>query len=807
MKFSMKQNVNLVLTAVLLCFTSITRAQSRYGNTEIFTEDQIMIMNDVQFATALNSSSVYQNLALDLYLPDTLIDTIQHLPLVVFVHGGSYKGGDKNTYDDYCLAFAKRGYAAATINYRTGWNKGPGCSGDPADLNRAILRCLQDTKAALRFLAYFKDTYHIDTENIFLGGESAGAADILQVAFADCTEIKQATGDADHMLGAADSCGNSYHASYRIKGCSNKSGGVFDKSFIDAEENIGVISFHGMYDKTVPIDTGAIFSCYQPVFFKDICGSAEVTDALDSLGFSYELNYMPAGDHANVVYPQDYIIERTALFFQNLMLDQPVQLRQISALHVNTDITPSYNCGLFSGAVAVVNAADGAAPYSYSSDNISWSSSNTFNVSAGAHTFFVKDDAGNVVTSVIDVEGNDIPALVLNKEGNIHLCSTDTLQLLYTGKMISLQWYKDGIVLPEINDTLSISEAGNYYAVVQESEGCLRNTNKLIVEEYAATEATIIPDLVMPACADETVILNVSPECSSYAWSTGDIGHSISVSAENNLTTYNVNVIDVNGCPASASIHNIEFSQPVSINVTSESSNTFCNGGSVVLHAQNSGGTLQWMRNGVNIAHATGESYTAAVSGTYSCTINNNCGNAVSNAVGVTLLKTPKATITASAPVICEGNTVTFTANSGEGYKYQWYRGGRICMNETSLTLNTTKSGTYKCYIENAEGCGKYSNQIILNAGCREMAEEDEQSGALQVYPNPSKGLFYLTTGEIASGSTVIISDITGRQVYAGTIESDNYEQQLDITAQPDGIYFMLIESNGKQQINKIVKE
>lgn len=52
---------------------------------------------------------------LDLYLPQT---KIKELGLVVFIHGGTWHHGSKDGMRKRCKKFAKKGYAAATLNYR-----------------------------------------------------------------------------------------------------------------------------------------------------------------------------------------------------------------------------------------------------------------------------------------------------------------------------------------------------------------------------------------------------------------------------------------------------------------------------------------------------------------------------------------------------------------------------------------------------------------------------------------------------------------------------------------------------------------
>jgi acetyl esterase/lipase len=82
-------------------------------------------------------------------------------PLLVWIHGGAYAGGDKGENRVIWGELMARGYAVATINYRL--------SGDakwPAQI--------ADCKAALRFLRARAGDYRIDPERIGVWGSSAG---------------------------------------------------------------------------------------------------------------------------------------------------------------------------------------------------------------------------------------------------------------------------------------------------------------------------------------------------------------------------------------------------------------------------------------------------------------------------------------------------------------------------------------------------------------------------------------------------------------------------------------------------------
>jgi acetyl esterase/lipase len=95
---------------------------------------------------------------LDLYLPGQKEDT-GPLPLIVWVHGGAWLAGSKEN----CPAarFLRRGYAAASINYRLS--------------QHAIFPAqIEDCKAAIRFLRANAEKYNIDPNRIGVWGASAG---------------------------------------------------------------------------------------------------------------------------------------------------------------------------------------------------------------------------------------------------------------------------------------------------------------------------------------------------------------------------------------------------------------------------------------------------------------------------------------------------------------------------------------------------------------------------------------------------------------------------------------------------------
>jgi acetyl esterase/lipase len=93
---------------------------------------------------------------LDLYLPQK---AAAPLPVVVWIHGGAWRGGNK----DRCpaLYLCGKGYAVASINYRLSQH-----AVYPAQI--------EDCKAAIRWLRANAKKYNLDPEHVGVWGASAG---------------------------------------------------------------------------------------------------------------------------------------------------------------------------------------------------------------------------------------------------------------------------------------------------------------------------------------------------------------------------------------------------------------------------------------------------------------------------------------------------------------------------------------------------------------------------------------------------------------------------------------------------------
>lgn len=95
----------------------------------------------------------------DLYLPSL---PAAKAPVIVWVHGGGWRFGDRHLAPDLSRFIAERGFAIVSFDYRLS-----GEATFPAPV--------EDTKTVVRWVRSVSEQYNLDSEHVGLWGSSAGA--------------------------------------------------------------------------------------------------------------------------------------------------------------------------------------------------------------------------------------------------------------------------------------------------------------------------------------------------------------------------------------------------------------------------------------------------------------------------------------------------------------------------------------------------------------------------------------------------------------------------------------------------------
>ena len=242
---------------------------------------------------------------LDLFLPAT---PAGRRPLIILIHGGGWNAGGKADFDGVCREFVRRGYAAASLNYRLSseavW---------PAQV--------EDCKAAVRWLRAHADAYGLDPKRFVAGGHSAGGhlAAVLGVTGGvkkfDVGENRQERSDVQAVLwfaGVGDFITRVQTPGYESEqapdsGQSRLIGGAVLQNQAKARDASPItyvsrkscpfIFFHGDSDKTVPY-----------------AQAVEMDEALRKAGVYCELHPLKGADHGGPGYFTPAMFDQIDLF-------------------------------------------------------------------------------------------------------------------------------------------------------------------------------------------------------------------------------------------------------------------------------------------------------------------------------------------------------------------------------------------------------------------------------------------------------------------------------------------------------------
>jgi acetyl esterase/lipase len=146
----------------LLDYLAIGVGLEKMANLEPEIPAEIEEIKDIEYKNVNGKS-----LQIDMYKPRNLSEPA---PLLVFVHGGSWKGGKRSDYLIYLVDFAQKGYITATVSYRL--------------KNDSIYpACVQDVSDAMHFLFSNAAKYGYDPDRVAMIGGSAGGHLVLMTTY------------------------------------------------------------------------------------------------------------------------------------------------------------------------------------------------------------------------------------------------------------------------------------------------------------------------------------------------------------------------------------------------------------------------------------------------------------------------------------------------------------------------------------------------------------------------------------------------------------------------------------------------
>ena len=242
-----------------------------YANMPIFefSTDRVIEHRSIVYAEYPN-----KKLELDLFIPKSPV--AEPMPVVVCMHGGGYVVNRRIWFEPFAQYLASKGMAAVTIDYR----KIPAVT---------IRECINDAKAAVRWVRANAEAYGIDPDRIGALGASAGAhAVALLATTGNVPELEGAGGNPGTSSAVKAVVGLATPAS-RLDGQSEPSNrhglSPEEARLLSPYENVSrssapIFLIHGTEDGTVEPQN-----------------SQDLYDRYQEFGVHVELKWIPGEDH------------------------------------------------------------------------------------------------------------------------------------------------------------------------------------------------------------------------------------------------------------------------------------------------------------------------------------------------------------------------------------------------------------------------------------------------------------------------------------------------------------------------------
>jgi hypothetical protein len=380
----------------------------------------------------------------------------------------------------------------------------------------------------------------------------------------------------------------------------------------------------------------------------------------------------------------------TALLPVSVTVNQPVSLPVASLTPSETAVCNGINVTL------TANGSGGTSGYLFDFGGGSSVTSTTVVTPAlGRNTYSltVTDANGCTSTASATVQGNAIPTATLSPTSATLTCAEPSVTLVASGGSglpgDTFVFSGPGIVSQDASaGTAVVNVAGMYSVTVTTASGCTNVTTSTIDSDTALPTVSIAPTSGTLTCTNPSLTLTASGSGTTYLWSGGTTGASLSVIAPG---TYTVTTMATNGCSNTATKTVISNMVSPSATLTPSSATLTCTQTSVTLTA--GGGGSYSFSTGTTVNPLVVSSV-----GTYSVLVTaaNGC-TAAATAIVVSNTTAPTVTVTPSSTTFC--GSLLLTASGTGIANVIWNTGA------TTPAITVTATGPYSLTATGANGC------------------------------------------------------------------------------------------------------
>lgn len=402
----------------------------------------------------------------------------------------------------------------------------------------------------------------------------------------------------------------------------------------------------------------------------------------------------------------------------------------------------------------------------------------------------VNNNWGPLFKKVVFPYGANPNANLVQEGDALQICPNSSVTLNYAGPNGFTPTWFDGTHGQSV--TFTPSSAGDYS--VSATLDNTTYTDVINISFKPLPTATMTPSGQVLICGSSNFNLVANSGTNlSYQWTLN--GNTIiSGTKANYLPTaagsYAVKVTDSStGCTKTSDATVLSSSFAMSPSGT----NSFC-GSQLLTVPLGSSNTYQWKKDGGIISGATTASYSATVSGSYTCVITNG---SCSSTTSATILNTTSPPTGPSSQSLATGSTLNSIVVSGTNIL--WYSNPT---STNSLINNTTPlvNGTTYYASQTLNGCEGPRLAVTVQV---QLGIEDFNSIKMSYSPNPVTNVLDIKSNEILKNISIV--NALGQIVF--TKKCNSTDLNIDLSTLSAGSYFVKVQAEDKKNIFKIIKK
>jgi len=324
-------------------------------------------------------------------------------------------------------------------------------------------------------------------------------------------------------------------------------------------------------------------------------------------------------------------------------------------------------------------------------------------------TYFVKVKNGVGCEGSSDpitiTQANEAKPIALIAPKDTIICSGDSITLQATTGFASYLWSNGST-----SDRITVKDEGSYYYIAFNNAGCAGVSDTAHIQVKNSPLITILGSDSITLCEGTSATLTATPGFDQYLWSTGETTSSIQVSSTGK---YYVKGSIKDGCERTSEI--VQVTTVPSPKPIITGARKVCSSGTYQYSITGtSSDIIQWVTVGgtivsgqgtptIKVQWGAGPTGTLDVSQKISSTCESNAPT-----LHVTINDSLLPTITATALAICDGDSVTLTADSGYS-SYKWSTG------ETTQNIVIRTAGSYTVSVGDEASCKGTSDAVTIS--------------------------------------------------------------------------------------------